>query len=462
MTDTKLEPKVDQEILRTYEKYLDSISPTFCAAKWLQSTIHLHIGYTHSCHHPSPHKIPLDELKENPLAIHNTKRKKFFRRVMLEGKTVDECHYCNMVDREKDISDRVLKSHDRWARNHINEILNNPWDYDILPSYLEVSFGNQCNFKCCYCSPPTSSKWAAEARKFGEYPTSARTNSWDAYQRRKPIHKNNPYIKAFWEIWPDLYKKLEHFRITGGEPLINKNTFKILDYISEHPNDKLYFSINSNLGVSDKVIDKLIEKSQQIVGKVYKYKFFTSGEGYKQRLDYSRYGINYDKWLKNIRRVLDEIPGAGMTVTATYNILSVTSFTDFLKDMVELKLQYKEKFLLDIPLLITPEFLSPTILTPDFLRYIEESVDFMFSHLEGPKNPYLGFYEFEAKKLERILHQIKHAHNEFSDEKLNLLRKDFFLFFNAYDTRRNTNFLDTYPEMTNFWNFCKDLKIKEG
>jgi len=51
-------------------------SPTFCLAKWHHVTIYLHLGETHSCYHPQPHTIPLDELKNNPSALHNTKEKK--------------------------------------------------------------------------------------------------------------------------------------------------------------------------------------------------------------------------------------------------------------------------------------------------------------------------------------------------------------------------------------------------
>ena len=50
-------------------------SPTFCLAKWHHVTIYLHLGETHSCYHPQPHTIPLDELKNNPSALHNTKEK---------------------------------------------------------------------------------------------------------------------------------------------------------------------------------------------------------------------------------------------------------------------------------------------------------------------------------------------------------------------------------------------------
>ena len=59
---------------------VDSISSSFCAAKWKQVTIHLEAGTTHSCHHPKVHKIPLDELKNNPSALHNTSFKKLQRK----------------------------------------------------------------------------------------------------------------------------------------------------------------------------------------------------------------------------------------------------------------------------------------------------------------------------------------------------------------------------------------------
>ena len=38
------------------------VSDTFCLAKWHHTTIYLHRGQTHSCYHPHPHAIPLDEL----------------------------------------------------------------------------------------------------------------------------------------------------------------------------------------------------------------------------------------------------------------------------------------------------------------------------------------------------------------------------------------------------------------
>jgi len=72
------------------KKKLDGVGCGMCLAKWTQTTIHLQMGETHSCHHPSTHKIPLQELKRNPSALHNTRFKKEKRKEMLEGKRPSE------------------------------------------------------------------------------------------------------------------------------------------------------------------------------------------------------------------------------------------------------------------------------------------------------------------------------------------------------------------------------------
>ena len=55
----------DNPIYVKTKNQLNEVGCGMCLAKWTQVTMHLHLGHTHSCHHPSTHKIPLDELKVN-------------------------------------------------------------------------------------------------------------------------------------------------------------------------------------------------------------------------------------------------------------------------------------------------------------------------------------------------------------------------------------------------------------
>ena len=222
---------IDNPIYTKMRKDLNSVGCGMCLAKWTQVTMHLHLGHTHSCHHPSTHKIPLDELKVNPTALHNTKFKKEKRKEMLEGKRPDECDYCwNVEDSSDRFSDRVLKSRSEWSYPHFKEIVKMDPQENYNPKYVEVSFSNACNFKCSYCGPSFSSTWMEETNKFGGFPTTENFNSIEyiTNEDKMPIpHREyNPYVEAFWKWWPDLYRDLHTFRITGGEPLLSKDTFR--------------------------------------------------------------------------------------------------------------------------------------------------------------------------------------------------------------------------------------------
>ena len=63
------------------KELLNTTGPGFCLAKWNQVTLHLGTGLTHSCHHPIPNKIPLEEVIKNPHALHNTSYKKKQRKL---------------------------------------------------------------------------------------------------------------------------------------------------------------------------------------------------------------------------------------------------------------------------------------------------------------------------------------------------------------------------------------------
>ena len=79
-------------------RVIDPISDSFCAAKWLNATIWLGNGATTSCHHPPPHRIDPDEVKNDPSALHNTIYKKLVRKELQEGKQSRECEYCWKIE----------------------------------------------------------------------------------------------------------------------------------------------------------------------------------------------------------------------------------------------------------------------------------------------------------------------------------------------------------------------------
>ena len=450
--------------LRELRDEMDKISPTFCAAKWQQVTLHLQIGQTHSCHHPRPHKIPTDELDINPSALHNTNYKKLQRKKMLEGERPEECGYCWKVEDSsaKSISDRVYKSNENWAKPFINAIAEKAWDEDVAPSYLEVSFSSVCNFACSYCSPQFSSKWMDEIKSKGAYPTSTKFNNLEWLKRTDampiPHREENPYVDAFWKWWPDIYSTLSYFRITGGEPLLAKDTFKVLDYIIANPNPNLEVAVNSNMCPPPELLNKFIEKIKIIVNekKVKRFKIFTSCEAYGKRAEYIRHGLDYNEWKSNIEKVLTEVPGITFTVMSTYNALSVHSYVDFLKDILDFRVKFQTEnerapVILDIPYLRFPNHQSVFILPKDMLTPIQDQINFMCDNTISYEAA--GFHLFEIDKFKRIYEMLINR----PDEKfVTLDQRDFVSFVNEHDKRRGTNFLETFPEFKDVYEVWGD------
>ena len=444
---------------------LDKVGCGMCLAKWTQSTIHLSMGMTHSCHHPSPHKIPLAQIKRNPSALHNTKFKKLKRKEMLEGKRPQECNYCwNVEDNSNSFSDRVFKSSEPWSIKSYDDIVNANWRDDFNPRYVEVSFSNTCNFKCAYCGPQFSSKWVEEIEKHGPYPTSTKFNGIDHLRAKGEMpykhSEHNPYLDAFWEWWPELYRDLHTFRITGGEPLLAKDTFRVLDYIieEENPNTELALSINSNLGVPDKLIDKFIKKAKILCeqNKVKELVVFTSVEATEKQAEYTRHGLDYTKFWNNVDKILTKLPKVTINVMATFNALSVFTYGELIDRIFEYKKKYHNgqrysisAIQLDTSYLRWPNHMSVRILEEEHKELIIEAAKkaLYYGQKEFSHDSY-GFTNVEIQKIKRI-YDYASGHSALFDIEKN--RKDFIKFVDELDKRRGTNFLESFPQLEEFY-----------
>tara|TARA_B100000886_G_C20425556_1_gene493797 strand:+ start:4182 stop:5537 length:1356 start_codon:yes stop_codon:yes gene_type:complete len=436
---------------------LNKVGPGFCLAKWTQLTLNLQNGTAHSCHHPPVHQVPVDEIKLDPSSLHNSIFKKQQRKMMLEGGRPKECDYCWRVeDADPDaLSDRHLKSSFSWSNEHFDKIKNNPWDANFQPSYVEVSFGYACNFKCLYCSPAISSSWMQEVKQHGGFSTTDNYNDieWTKRIGRMPIPEReyNPYVEAFWKWWPDLYPALHTFRVTGGEPLMNKNTFKMMDWIIENdkPNTNLLLGINSNFCVDDKLFNKFINQAHKVLQskKVRKLEIYTSAEAQGEKAEYIRTGFEYKKFFNNMDRVLNEFKDYEnfvVTLMCTFNALSVSSFKNYLQDLVALRKKYgRDCMYIDIPYLRYPEMMDIKILDSSFEHYITDTI----SYMQSAEADNL-MHESETAKLKRILEYWRSVR----DKDQTGHKTNFKVYARELDSRRNTDFLKVFPEYSGWYN----------
>ena len=457
------------------KKQLDNVGCGMCLAKWTQVTMHLQLGHTHSCHHPATHKIPLRELERNPTALHNTRFKKMKRKEMLNGARPKECDYCwNVADNSDRFSDRVFKSQESWSKPHFDEIVKLDWRENFNPRYVEVAFSNACNFKCSYCAPAFSSKWQEEIERYGAYPTTDEFNSfkYNQLEDKMPIphREHNPYVDAFWKWWPDLYQDLHTFRITGGEPLLSKDTWGVFDYILNHPNPnkKLNLAINSNLGGPKNIIDKFIDYIKRLEDeeRVNEFIVFTSAESWGNHAEYIRHGLDFNYFWDNCNRILDASNRTILTFMSTYNALSVPRYDKLIKGIYELKEQYgnsdrywNSAVFLDSSYLRYPTHQTVQVLPTEWdNKILEQSqlMDFMGVPLFDHR--YVGYSDIEIQKVKRI-YDWKTSEWDGKEQQVKEHRYNFGKFFKEHDKRRGTDFRKTFPELEGFYNDCQRIKL---
>lgn len=65
------------------------------------------------------------------------------------------------------------------------------------------------------------------------------------------------------------------------------------------------------------------------------------------------------------------------------------------------------------------------------------------------------FSTIEYEKFKRVVDYMRDTY--YSEEKLIEGRRDFYNFFNELDERRDTNMLDVFPEMINFYRICQEI-----
>jgi organic radical activating enzyme len=432
------------------QQVLDTLSPSFCGAKWFNATIWLGSGMSTSCHHPPAHLVDIDKVQTNPKLLHNTDQKKDDRKKMLAGERPAGCEYCwKIEDMGRDaVSDRVYKSR-IYPIAALKEAYETPVDQDVNLRTLEIAFDRTCQFACSYCNPAFSSTWVKDIRNNGPYMglVSDGRNHFTHEHTSAQLYRygeTNPYVEAFFAWWEsDLHRTLQELRITGGEPLMSAHTWRLIEWFrTNQGKSTTRLAINSNLG-ADVDIDRLLASVQGLEVDIY-----TSQESVGTAAEYIRDGLDYAAWQANVVRLLD----AGVTVhcMCTINALCLGTLPQHLNYLVDLKNKYgRDKIIFTLNILRFPSFQSPLVLSTDLREQFKNNLaQWVVQHKE---HSYLHEHEINhTQRLIDYLDVVKTPHLEAFD--MPKLLHDFQQFYQQYDVRRNKNFVTAFPELETWYN----------
>jgi organic radical activating enzyme len=372
---------------------------------------------------------------------------------MQTGERPSGCEYCWKIEDigRNNVSDRVYKTV-IYSDEDLDHAFNTNPNEDVNLRTLEISFDRTCQFACSYCNPAFSSTWVKDINNNGPYvglESDGRnhfTHAHDSSQLYK-FGETNPYVEAFFQWWEsDLHRTLDELRITGGEPLMSGYTWQLLDWFKANQGkSKTRLAINSNLGTQVD-LDRLFNSVDAPID------LYTSNESVGCHAEYIRDGLVWGDWINNIELLLDhqiDHKLRSLHVMCTINALCLESLPEFLTTLLELKSNWGKDFpSFTLNILRFPSFQSPLILPDDIRTRYKEKLETWLNTW----NNHIMLHDHERNHVQRLidyLDVVKTPHANSAEQKL--LQQDFKRFYVQYDKRRNKNFVETFPELKNWY-----------
>jgi len=192
--------------------------------------------------------------------------------------------------------------------------------------------------------------------------------------------------------------------------------------------------------------------------KIKQVKLFTSVDTWGPRAEYIRDGLDIDVFEQNLDYFLTRTD-APVTFMITFNIFSVTTFNLLLEKILEWRKKYNDinsgrwqRIHFDTPYLKEPLQYDMNILPKDtYVPYMESHLQFIKDNVDDTSKH--AFSSMEYEKFRRVVDYMKTT--TYNDSRTLDGRIDFWNFFNEQDRRRGNSFVQTFPEMKDFFDLCK-------
>lgn len=391
---------------------LNNTSPTFCLAKFHESTIWMYESKIASCHH-----TPFLLTGLNKETFFNPPGRRQQQDSMLNGNKPSECSYCWKLEEQNVTSDRYKKSMAFNSSLTADQYLDR--NFPFKPKVLELAFKNLCNLACSYCSPSFSTEWEDDITKNGNYldiTTDKKLHYQRGVDKRTPVDMN-----LFWDWFNDVADELESIRITGGEPLLHEETFMTFEkMVNINPN--VEFVVHTNLCQKPLVVERFINGIQ----KLSNVRINTSNESAGEVAEFIRDGMNYELWLENLTKIART--HAEVSVSTTIIPISLLSLDQMYLDIFKIREVTNKKLYVSINFATYPEFQSIACLSKQEREFYSNKYKLFFNSVNDKLLP------MERDMLPRFFAMLS---PELVSDKHLEYRKDSNIFFSQYVKRRN-------------------------
>jgi radical SAM protein with 4Fe4S-binding SPASM domain len=342
-------------------------SKSFCMLPWM----HMHAfpdGRAYPCC-LSDYWHPVGDLRKNTMEqVWNQEPYRLMRQNMLKDKPCKECTKCYEQEQHGAFSMRYDSN--RNYGHHINDVDNTLPDGthpDFKIRYWDVRFSNLCNFSCRSCGPIFSSNWYNDHIKlYNRKPDvlgrdMARVE-YTAGNEDSMIEQMMPHIPY-----------LEQVYFAGGEPLIMKEHYFLLEKLIEAGKTDVRIQYNTNFS-------ELRFKDKHVFEYWRHFKNVSVGaslDAMGPRAELMRKGTDWSQSLDNRRRMMEEVPHVDFYVSATISSMNVLHVLDFHKAWTEQGLIQAKDFNVNIcqspewyRVDILPDWFKKEVVTPAYEQHI--------------------------------------------------------------------------------------------
>ena len=416
------------------KKLIDS--KTFCVIPWTSMCVLSHGDVKPCC--ISKHEVIAGNIKDSPLQdIWNDDMFKTLRLDMLNGVKNDICSIC--YDGEKDGSSSMRTMSNEGSTRYQDLVKNMNPDgsmKNLELEWLDVRLSSVCNFKCRTCQADTSSKWAEEDFKFGEYlPPHIISPRGFHLLETDTKYPLLPQIK-------EMLKTVKMIYFSGGEPLMHPEHYEILEYLIESKNTDVIIKYNSNLSVLKYKDKNVIDLWKQFKNVDY----FASIDAIGEREEYIRHGAIWKEQVENLKTIQQQSPNVIVSFNVVVSLFNVITLPDTLDQMARI-MGIDGPNSPHLHRLVTPTYFSVRVLDQETKI---EAVKKLSDWIE--RNKFNTNTVLMREAVQEIIEYIKEDHTHMMPETK--------IHIDKIDSRRDENFVKTFPELERFYNLCGEASVK--
>jgi len=230
---------------------------------------------------------------------------------MIDQQRSPACNTCWKLEDQGLTSERQLHNNtfDFYLDRDLEKIQQDAVAQRNTPQIIKLATSNLCNGTCVTCNSYCSSAWAA--------------------LENKKINYNKISAAEIEKIdWADI----KQLSFVGGEPLLEKLNFEILDRLVKSNNTSCFISIVTNGSCA------LTPNQIQLLSKFPNLNICLSIDGVGSRFEYMRYPLDWGVLCKNLQRFKKLT--SNISVSAMVSNLNIFYYSEMIDFFVEQDINY--------------------------------------------------------------------------------------------------------------------------